>query len=391
MSRYLYALFACVLATAACGNKGPPPQPIKEVKKEEPKKNQALDDARVAVKRRDVDTADKKFEEAYTAEKKIEILEEWVDYLLHSGRGTKAVELAKTYYDGNATDAKGYALYAEALLVSGNGTLALDISTNLIALNESDAAGHEKRGRALLLVDKPDDGIVELRKAIQIDAKYAKYHIELGRALQANGKVDEAVLEFRTAVKLAPDDIDSYVSLGASLRDQAQLDEAKTMLDKAIEMDSESGRAYFEMGLLYNRQGKTAEAEAALSMAVQKAPNESLFWYAYGEIYRLQQRIEEAITAYTKAVELDPPYPKAASKLSQMLVDKKQYDDAEKFLTIAIRRDGHFAMNYFALGAVYAAKKKKDLAIENYQKFLELAPKSDPERPKAQQAIRALK
>src|SRR5690242_19569523 len=117
-----------------------------------------------------------------------------------------------------------------------------------------------------------------------------------------------------------------------ALRDQDELDESKEKLDKALELDPKNGRAYFELGLLYNKQGKQADAEQALSKAVQRSPNESLFWYAYGEIYRLQERVDDAISAYKKAIDLDPPYSKAITKLGLLLVERKEYDEAEKLL-----------------------------------------------------------
>jgi len=43
------------------------------------------------------------------------------------------------------------------------------------------------------------------------------------------------------------------------------------------------------------------------------------------------------------------------------------------------------------LGVVYAARKKNKLAIDNYEKFLELAPRDDKDRARARDAIRGLK
>jgi cytochrome c-type biogenesis protein CcmH/NrfG len=43
------------------------------------------------------------------------------------------------------------------------------------------------------------------------------------------------------------------------------------------------------------------------------------------------------------------------------------------------------------MAQVQAAQKKYKRAIENYEKFLELAPKNDPDRDDATRAIRQLK
>jgi superkiller protein 3 len=181
------------------------------------------------------------------------------------------------------------------------------------------------------------------------------------------------------------------VLLGMALRDQSELDESKTYLDKAIELDPKNGRAYFELGVLYNRQLKQADAEAAFGKAVKFSPGESRFWYAYGEIFRVQERNDEAISAYRKAVELEPPYPKALGKLGGLLVDKKQYDEAEPLLIQAIRKDDKNAVSYWYLGKAYAAKRKNRQAIDNFELFLKYAAKDDANREKAREQINKLK
>ena len=82
---------------------------------------------------------------------------------------------------------------------------------------------------------------------------------------------------------------------------------------------------------------------------------------------------------------------KTLQKLGMLLVQRKLYDEAEAVLTQAVRREPKGAPAYFNLGQVYAGKKRYKVAIENYQKFLELAPKGDPDRDRASAAIKELK
>ena len=151
--------------------------------------------------------------------------------------------------------------------------------------------------------------------------------------------------------------------------------------------DRRIARPQKRLGLLVPSQPGQADAEVALSKAVQKSPNDSRFWYAYGEIYRLQERFDEALNAYTKAVDLEPPHPKAIAKLGILLVDRKDWKEAEAVLTKAARRDPKNPVIYLHLGVVYAATRRNKVAIETFQKFLELAPKTDPDRGRAQDAI----
>lgn len=393
LRRLLGAALACGLmaTTPSCGGGAKPVKTAKTKKQKKTERKVLLLDARTQARAGDIDAADQAYAAAYELEKDFAVLQERIAFLIQVGRVPRAEEVAKAFYDANPTAAKGYGLYAETLLAGGKGKEALDIADSMIALDEEDPIGHERRGRALILVDKPQEGIEALRKAVSLDPDLAASHMALGTALHKNGDVNEAALEFRAAVKSAPDDALANALLGMALRDQNEIDEGKQYLEKAIELDPNNGRAYFELGLLYNRTGNQQEAESSLSKAVQKSPNESTYWYAYGEIYRVQQRLDEAVNAYRRAVDLDPPHPKAITKLGKLLIERKQYDEAEAMLTSGIRRDKANAANYFNLAAVYAAKRKNKLAIENYQHFLELAPKNDPDRAEARDAIAKLK
>jgi cytochrome c-type biogenesis protein CcmH/NrfG len=74
-----------------------------------------------------------------------------------------------------------------------------------------------------------------------------------------------------------------------------------------------------------------------------------------------------------------------------MLVDKKQYDEAEGFLISAVRKDEKNAGNYWYLGKAYAAKRKNRQAIDNFELFLKYAAKDDANRDKARDQITKLK
>ena len=264
----------------------------------------------------ELDAADKAYAEAYEIGKEFDILEERVDFLIHAGRATRAQDAAKAYYDANATDIKGYELYAEALLAGNKGQEALEVADQIIGLNAEDPSGHEKKGRALILLEKTDEGVDELRKAVQLDSEERDVpHLarlalhKLGEDQRGGARVprrDQERPRRRRSARAARH--------GAARSERARRGEGATSTRRSSSI-ANNGRAYFELGLLYNRRASRPTPRPRSSKAVQKSPNESLFWYAYGEIYRVQERFDDAISAYRKAIDLDPPYPKAIAKL----------------------------------------------------------------------------
>lgn len=395
LSRPLALLFAGALSLSVAGAAGCGGATPKVINRKDPEAKKrtrtALAEAREAARNSDFELASKKYTRAFETSEDIEILNEHIDVLLHGGEAALAETVARAYTDQKPKDARGWALLADCLLAQEKARPALKIAEQMIRDDEENAAGHEKRGRALLLLGRTPEALEGLRRAVAIDGENVRSLLALGDALAKSGNINEAALQFRSAYKQAPEDPEVLVALATAVREQKDWDEAEGYLKKAISIDETMGAAHYELGILYNRKSDTPNAEAELAKAVELNPNEARFWYAYGEIFRLQDRSEDAMNAYRKAVALDPPHPKAAAKLSMLLIDEKDYDGAEKVLTVAIRKDGKNATNYLNLGMVYAAKRKSSQAIEMFQKFLELAPPADPDRKRAKEAINELK
>ena len=86
-----------------------------------------------------------------------------------------------------------------------------------------------------------------------------------------------------------------------------------------------------------------------------------------------------------------PPHKKAAAKRGIALFEAKRYGEAETFLTGVVRADPKNPYNYENLGVVYEHEKKYKLAIEMFEKFLQLADKEDGDIPKVKAKIKELK
>src|SRR5690606_35044383 len=118
--RMLRVVFRLLLATAvvgglasapACGGSEKPVKKAKKGKKEQnPDARALVAEARDDAKAGEYDAADRAYAEAYELSKDFDILEERVDFLIHSGRAALGVEAAKAYYDANVSDTRGYAL-----------------------------------------------------------------------------------------------------------------------------------------------------------------------------------------------------------------------------------------------------------------------------------------
>lgn len=392
----LYGLLAAIAlaGSAPLLTACPKPKPAKIKQKVEkpkgPDATQLLTEARAAAAAGDIDTADKKFQEAYKLAPDYAIVAEHVDALINGKRVQAAVQTAQAYYDAQATDARGSHLYAHALIALGDFATALAVVEELIALDDNDAAAHEKRGRALVLAGRVPEGIEELQKAVAIDPKNAGFLVELGSALHKGGRVNEAALQLRAAIQLDPDNGRAHLLLGLALRDDAEIEEAIVYFTKATKLLPD-GRPWFELGIVLNKRGDDLGAEDSLAEAVKRTPDSSLYWYAYGEMLRFNKKYDEAVEAYARSMALPDTHPKASAKRGLALAEAGRIDEAEVFLTEAIRAEPDNPYVHFNLGVVYNKRKNWKASISEFEAFLKLADPADGERGKADQCIKAAK
>ncbi len=114
-----------------------------------------------------------------------------------------------------------------------------------------------------------------------------------------------------------------------------------------------------------------------LQKVLEVSPKDPQIHYDLSIVYRAKGLYDKALAHLKEAIRLKPDYPEAYNALGSLYIDMKQYDKAIKWLEKAATdiyyKTPHYA--YFNLGRVYEAQKKFDLAIENYKRAIEIAPR----------------
>ena len=388
------AVIAAPLTLAACGGGTTTKKktgPDKPVKPKGPKLDEVLAEARSAASAGDVDKAHAKYKQAEGIKADIAIYEEHTRFLMAKRQPDAAVEIARGYYEAKPADARGQLNYGEALLAAGKLAESAEVATSLISLDESSAAGYELRGRAQVLNGRTEVGIDDLRKAVELAPDNVDYLTSLGMGLQIGKQIDEAALKLRAAVERDPSNPRALRLLGQLAREQFEVQESVKWLLEATKADPNDAEAWFQLTLSQFELGDLGEAEASAERATRLAPDNTKYWYVYGETLRNNKKPTEATQAYYKSLAIKPSHPKAAAKIAVTLYESRQYQEAEVFITEALKTDPQNAYLFYNLGWVYSAEKKYKLAIDAFEKFLQLAPKGDGDIAKAKAEIKSLK
>lgn len=378
---------AVVLTLAACSA---PAAPIEEPE-EKVTAEQLLSEAQAAESGGQLKVAVEKYRQAIRLEPaEYDPNRRLVELLIRENRAADAVEAAKAYKAASPEDLRGNHLIADAQLAAGNYSDAAEAMSKILQF-EDDAAAYEKRGRARVLGKDLRGGEEDYRKAVELEGDNVEYLVGLASVLIRRNQEAQAKQILAKALEINSEHPRANIMMGIVFRSEVALDDALKHHLRAARVAPENARAHFELGITYNLRGDNIAAEASLARAVELEPGDGLNWYAYGEVLRLRGKIAESLAPYRRAVELMPKHDKAPNKLGYVLFKLGKVAEAEVVLTAAVRNNPDDPYPYFNLGMVYAQGEKLALAINSFQRFLDLAPDQDKDIPVARRQIRELK
>jgi tetratricopeptide (TPR) repeat protein len=211
----------------------------------------------------------------------------------------------------------------------------------------------------------------------------------------AVGTVDRKLWEYRTSeARSAIDPIagqaDSNgavsVALGRVLEQEKKYGESEARLRKATELAPSDPAAWVWLGETYLRQRNGGAADSAFRKAAEVAGGND---YYLGVARQRLRQYDEAVAALERARGSGfgalVPYQIGVTRLFQ-----EQWQPALDQLTQAIEMDSGLAIAYYYRGLAAEKLGRKDLLINDMERFLNLAPNA-PEAERAKAILRAVK
>lgn len=228
--------------------------------------------------------------------------------------------------------------------------------------------------------------------ADKLDA-YLAAHATDPRALFDAGYVadhqehlDAAAGFYRRALEANPNSFEAHLALGLLLARQGKKDEAHTELLAATTLDpGEAGpamkaRAWRALARLDNPapdgEGNATEASNELLEALKLTPETTDDTLLAADLAEASGQHDAAEAAYRRVLAKDPESVAANSGLAHVLIERKQFPEAEKFIRTAIQQHPDDEALNAQLATVLAAQDDAD-ALPLLQK-LHAAHPSDP-------------
>jgi len=201
------------------------------------------------------------------------------------------------------------------------------------------------------------------RNCVEVEPKSPAARTSLSHAYFDAGMPREADTEGRTALELDPQFASAHLNLSYYASRTGRLDRAIEYLEEGVSKIPETpmtrfrlATMYLNLGLLYAQQKNFARGEENLLKSIEIWPR-AVGWYYAGQFYFDQGRYDDALTMYNQT----------ASRVTN------------RFAAIHLR----LAWTYDKLG-------QPEQARASYERFLEMAPAIDENRPNVVRRISQL-
>lgn len=219
----------------------------------------------------------------------------------------------------------------------------------------------------------------------QVDAKLAAYQTDAARALVApladKVAVDPAVAQ----------------ALGRVLDQEQRFDDAIATLKKAAALAPSDPWSYVWLGETYLHAKKGADADAAFKRAAALAQDtlkttasDPTALLALGVAQQRLKQYDASAATLTKLLAASPDDATARYQLGLTRAFQARWSDAVSELTRAITVDSGIAYAYYYRGLAADRLGKKDVLVNDMERFVALAPKA-PEAAKALAILQAAK
>ena len=251
-----------------------------------------------------------------------------------------------------------------------------EASNEVSSVDTLDINGYINRARWYLANQKVGNAIRYINSALSIDGKNVDALLVLADIYYALGDQDNILLTLNKATEIAPMDARPIIKLAELSFLQGNNKMANAYLDKALELKSINPQAYYMRGVIYMSNNDTVQA---LKQFMKARNQDDSFIDPVLQIANIYaaQRNPMAMDFYALALQMEPDNLGTLYDLAMYMQDNGNPEKAlEIYDTLNVRMPGNYQVlfNKGYVNLVYLFEYDK--AIENFDKALEINPKS---------------
>jgi tetratricopeptide (TPR) repeat protein len=321
--------------------------------------------------------------------------------LVEEGQAAEAVEHLRLVAEKEPNDFRAAFYLAQALAALQQLPEAREAYENALRLKPDDVAAHVAYGR--LLVDSdPAAAERHLRSALQADPSHDQARLLLASVLESRGTQDalgEAAELYRRHLDAHPDcpespeSKDLQVRLGHLYATQRRTAEAIAQWEAARaagDPSSQLARLLLDAYLQGGEPEKVKASELLDQMLTQNG-NDADLWFLAARLRMEKRQYQAAAERFLRVTMLRPEWVEGHTNLASALYLIKNYEATVVVLAKVSALGGDTAGTHFLRAISLDQLRQQEAALENYQRFLELADGKNPDQEfQARQRVRIL-
>lgn len=262
---------------------------------------------------------------------------------------------------------------ADLYLRTNRANDAERIAKRAVTFNKDNAGAYEALGQVYATEQHYDDARAQYEEALKRDPKDSRALFQIASTYAQQNNAPQAVAAIDRALALDPHDVQALVfkaDLYARQHDDAK---ATVAYDDAVVAANDVNQKALILARKANffaSESKAPQAEAVFTQAIAQYPKVPSLHVSYGDYYAQTKQLDKAQNEWKAAVALDANNPDALSRLAQLAMSQKRYQDAIgylKKLTDAAPDAQAFAMLGQAYSLVHDYRNSKDACGKSFQ------------------------
>ncbi|MGB6685817.1 MAG: tetratricopeptide repeat protein [Candidatus Acidiferrum sp.] len=240
-----------------------------------------------------------------------------------------------------------------------------------LRLEPANRDGNYNLGLVLLARNLPTEAIVYFQRVHPLDNAT---RFNLIRAYFRAGRTAEGLKAAADLSSESKADVRLQFTLGVLLASQKQYRAAQLELEQADALQPETADILYNLGQVYFRTGDSAKAELILNRALKLKPDSPETLYQLAQVYQQQNRAVDALDALVRAHKLAPQNTDIIYLLARVSMNQNYFEDAIPLLESGLKIAPQRADLHAALGESYFKSDKTEMAIQEFQKLIDMDP-----------------
>jgi Flp pilus assembly protein TadD len=230
---------------------------------------------------------------------------------------------------------------------------------------------------------KIPESVLLLNEIIKGRKDFVSAYGKLHQVYLSQGLVDEGLGVLEQGFLANPDNYISVSGYGIALVKQGRNEKGAQFLEDAITLFDKDAEVWNFLGIAYWRLGDSERAQDRFEKAIELDPDNAIFNANFGSfLVTMAQRVkrpsdvQRAVQHFLTAVSRDPLLASAYNGLGGALKLQGKRDEALLNWEKALEIDPNYALSAYNLAVVYLEKENKARALEYCQRYLSIKGKT---------------